>query len=139
MKRVSLFILLLAFASLATISCSYADSSPPGVELSIENDYELPGNIDLPKTNLAGVAGIQTEGRIAVYDCDLKIWPDIDEDSNYNISNTTVKYVNDTQINRAIMFGESLNTKGRLNIKGSISNQYRLSVDENEVLSILGK
>ena len=68
MKRVSLFILLiLAFVSFSTFS--FADSSPPGVGISI--DYELSGNIDV----LSIESVITDEGRVTVYDCDLKFWP----------------------------------------------------------------
>ncbi len=68
MKRVSLFMLLiLAFVSFATVD-SFADSSPPGVDISI--DYELPGDMELLNYDL-----MTTEVRIAVFDCDLNFWP----------------------------------------------------------------
>ena len=69
MKNVSFLVLLMAFVSFASMTDSFADSSPPGVEISI--DYELPLNIDL--LNAGNVES--GEVRIAVFDCDLNMWP----------------------------------------------------------------
>lgn len=130
MKKVSLFILLLALVSFATISCSYADSSPPGIEISIENDYELLGNIDLIETNFTGVAGT-IEGRIAVYDCDLKCWPG-NESSIYNLNNIArVNSICDIAVNN-----EAINKNNPKAKRDGYCNQYRLYADKNEVLSL---
>ncbi len=140
MKRVPvLMLLILAFVSFATVN-SFADSSPPGVEIS--TSYELPANIDVNfEIQVAQVwqsIQMNSEGRIAVYDCDLKIWPGVDESINYNSNNIArVNFVYDDALNRANMFEESLYTKNPLIINDEISNQYRLFVDENEVLSLL--
>ncbi len=64
-----LVVLLMAFVSFASMTDSFADSSPPGVDISI--DYELPLNIDL--LNAGNVES--GEVRIAVFDCDLNMWP----------------------------------------------------------------
>lgn len=138
MKRVSiLMLLIMAFVSFATVN-SFADSSPPWIEISIENDYEFPGNIDLIETNFTGVAGT-IEGRIAVYDCDLKCWPGINESNYYNSNNIArVNYVYDDALYRTID-SEALNTKNPYEISTSTSNQYQLSINmdkDDEVLSL---
>lgn len=66
MKNVSfLLLLLMVFIPITAMTDSFADSSPPGVEIS--TDYELP-SIDLLNVETGEV-------RIAVFDCDLKFWP----------------------------------------------------------------
>ena len=93
MKRVSLFILLiLAFVSFSTFS--FADSSPPGVEISI--DYELPGNIDVLSIETV-VAG---EGRVTVYDCDLKFWPANSQPINASLNNCHYSYMLECYVNK---------------------------------------
>ena len=77
MKRVILF-LLLAFVTFATTQ-SFADSSPPGVEISIDlNQLENPGIVEI-QTSLE-------VARIAVYSSDLKYWPSFQKDGNTNLT-----------------------------------------------------
>ena len=139
MKRVPvLMLLIMAFVSFATMD-SFADSSPPGDEISIS--YELPEGVNLNVEILVAQVWqsieMNSEGRIAVYDCDLKMWPGLDEDSNYNSNNIArVHYIYDYALNRADVFETSLYTKNPLDLVNA-SNQYRLSVDKNEVLSLL--
>lgn len=78
MRRITIMtLLIMAFVSFATVD-SFADNSPPGVEISI--DYEAPEGVNLNvEIQVAQVwQAIELnnhEGRIAVYDCDLKCWP----------------------------------------------------------------
>ena len=66
MRTVCLFMLLImVFVPLTAMTDSFADRSPPGVEIS--TDYELSGF----SSQLNVEAG---EVRIAVFDCDLKLW-----------------------------------------------------------------
>jgi hypothetical protein len=140
MKRVPmLMLLIMAFVSFATMD-SFADSSPPGVEIGI--NYELPEganlNVEIQVAQVWQTIELNNdEGRIAVYDCDLKIWPGVGEAINYNSNNIAmVNSVYDDALNRATMFEKSLYTKNSIQIKDSDSNQYRLAANENEVLSL---
>ena len=139
MKRVPvLMLLIMAFVSFATMD-SFADSSPPGVEISIS--YELPQGIDVNFEIQVAQAWqsiqMNSEGRIAVYDCDLKCWPGVDESNYYNL-NTIARETSmyDDALNRAIMFEKSLYTKNPYEISTSIKTQHRVFVDKNEVLSM---
>lgn len=143
MKRVPmLMLLIMAFVSFATMD-SFADSSPPGVEISIS--YELPQGIEVNiesqdaqawqclQKNLLNTG----EGRIAVPDCDLKCWPTVENSIIYNSNNIAlVNSIYDDALNRAIMFEKSLYTQNYLIISDEFKTQYRVFVDKNEVLSL---
>ena len=143
MKRVPvLMLLIMAFVSFATMN-SFADSSPPGVEISL--NYELPTNIDVNfESQVARVwqsIQMNSEGRIAVYDCDLKCWPGIDETNYYNSNNIArVNCIYDDLLYWPTESETALYTKNPYEISTSTSNQFRLSVnmdESNEVLSLL--
>lgn len=146
MKRVPmLMLLIMAFVSFATMD-SFADSSPPGVEISIS--YELPQGIEVNiesqdaqawqclQKNLLNTG----EGRIAVYHCDLKCWPESDESINYNSNN--IAWVN--SVYKHVLYWPtesetSLYTKNPYEISTSASNRYRLPInmtEDKEVLSL---
>ena len=134
---------LVAFMPFGTME-SFADNSPPGAEISI--DYEVPEgvnlNVEILPSQVWQAISLKTEGRIAVYDCDLEMWPGLNEDSNYNSNNIArVNSVYDDVLKRANMFEPSLYTKNPYEISTSTSDQYRLSATCNatEVLSIYGK
>lgn len=136
MKRVPmLMLLIMAFVSFATIT--FADNSPPGVEISIS--YELPEGIELNIESQVArewqAIEMTKEGRIAVYDCDLKCWPGVDESIKENSNNIAgINFVYDDALCRTIDL--SLNTNNSLTIKDKFNNQHRLFVDKNEVLSL---
>ena len=142
MKRVPILMLLLvAFVSFATVN-GFADNSPPGIEVGIS--YEMPEGAEINvEIQVAQVwQSIQLnniEDRIAVYDCDLKCWPGI-ENVIYAINNIArMNSTCDDALFWPIESLKALNKDKSNSIKINASNQYRLSGNENEVLSIYGK
>ena len=100
MKRVPiLMLLIMAFVSFATMD-SFADSSPPGAEISIS--YELPkGDAHVWYTYQKNQ--LSEEGRIAVYHCDLKCWPNFND--NTIINNTNIGVLNKGSIESFLQEG----------------------------------
>ena len=119
---------------------SFADNSPPGVEISI--DYELPEGTEINIKNQVAqvwqaIKYESGEGRIAVYDCDLKCWPGSDE-SIYNNSNNIARA--NSRYDDALFWPiKSLYTKNVLIISDDFKTQYRVFVDKTEVFSLFGK
>lgn len=82
------------FVPFIAMSNSFADRSPPGVEISI--DYDVLTNIDLLNIESG-------EARIAVFDSDLKLWP-VNQTVNKSFKNDcyyliiTKAYANQTML-----------------------------------------
>lgn len=107
MKRVPILMLLMAFVSFATMD-SFADSSPPWAEISIS--YELPQGIDVNFESqdaqvwyICQKNQLSEEGRIAVYHCDLKCWPNFND--NTIINNTNIGVLNKGSIESFLQEG----------------------------------
>ncbi len=138
MKRITIMtLLIMAFVSFATVS--FADNSPPGVEIS--TSYELPEGVEITIENQVAqvwqAIEMNTEGRIAVYDCDLKCWPGIDNSINYNLNN--IARVNSIYDDALFWTTESerILYKNSLHNILSTSNRDRLSVNTDEDYEVL--
>ena len=114
MKRVCLFMLLImAFMPFAAMS--FGDSSPPGIEISV--NYELSGEIDL--MNLQNI----DEARIAVFDCDLNKWP---------VNQIAINTLKNHYANSFIYKGR-MNTSREINKILVISDQFAKPVNKHGI------
>lgn len=137
MKRVPiLMLLIMAFVSFATMD-SFADSSPPGVEISI--NYELPQGIELNFENQVAqvwqaIELNNDEGRIAVPDCDLKCWPGNENSINIyatSLVNKSYGVLETNNINTDFIWAAL-----PLNNRYILENQHNENRFETEVLSL---